>query len=173
MTLLAAVPAIAQENAPIQPNNWVPVSDSILFGLGRLENGDRFIEKDSLEYYYDVWPFSAQVGNQIDIIVESEDFDSMVALFSLTEDGTVFEAVNNNINSETTDSLISVDVMRDSEFIVVVVPVEAEEQGSYTVALRSTSLLGSEQQQEELNQVLDEAVELNEVLLEIHKYPLF
>ena len=97
----------------------------------------------------------------------------MVALFSLTEDGTVFEAVNNNINSETTDSLISVDVMRDSEFIVVVVPVEAEEQGSYTVALRSTSLLGSEQQQEELNQVLDEAVELNEVLLEIHKYPLF
>lgn len=172
MSLLAAIPAVAEENSFIERGN------GFFSGQGQLDSTDDIYEYDDGDHYYDTWPIYGEAGEQLKISVESSDFDAMVIVLAVGENGVELVGANDDINSETTNSQIDINVTGSGEFIVAVLPYNPLEQGAYTVGIQAvasapnaTPQLSSEQLSE-MDRIGQQAVELNRVLGETSWYRL-
>ena len=152
MSLLLAAPANAETNY------LEPSADGSLSGQGQLDDSDDITPGGR---YFDTWSFYAEAGETISIVVESSDFDTVAVLLN-TEGEPILS--NDDINSETTNSQLDIDVTQSGEFILGVLSYDGSGLGTYSVGVREVGTSQSTETTRMLEQALEQAEQLNRVL---------
>ncbi|MEM8501634.1 MAG: hypothetical protein AAF716_00600 [Cyanobacteria bacterium P01_D01_bin.1] len=156
ISMLIAAPANADLNLLEETNN------GSLTGQGQLENSD---DRVSDGRYFDFWPFYAEAGKTISIVVESSEFDSVVVL--TTDDGETINIIaeNDDANSNTTNAQLDINVTREGEFVFAVLGYDSSMLGAYTVGVYETPTpQNTETSSERSARILEQAERLNRVM---------
>ena len=132
--------AIAQLPTPLQtspeqaaPMQAAPGQPTVLVGEGALTDDDDQ-EKTDDGVPFDYFTFSGMEGDSITITLESDDFDTILGLFLVTEEGVEPIAVNDNSSETTTNSRVSGSLPSNGAYGVFVTTVD-EGRGNYVVTL--------------------------------------
>lgn len=119
------------------PLTLMPDLDGSLIGKGRLEESDRFQAGAGI---FDEWVFTGIAEQEIEITVESPDFDTSLELGYIQEDGSYAHSYSNDdASSSTTNSSMSRKILGGGEFRVFVFSPSAGATGDYTLRVRGTS----------------------------------
>jgi uncharacterized protein YkwD len=100
----------------------------ILQEEGTLADGDSVYERDGS--LYDVYTFEGRSGQKIIITVESQDFDTFLAVF---DDQDQIIGQNDDLNAEDTNSFLEITLPRDGMYRIFINGYDARDRGSYTV----------------------------------------
>lgn len=103
----------------------------ILQEQGSLGPGSNVLSSDNS--YYEQYSFVGQAGQSVLITLESEDFDTYLAIFDA--DGKLL-AENDDINQNNSNSQISVTLPRSGRYRVIVNTYDREGRGRYTLTIR-------------------------------------
>jgi hypothetical protein len=102
----------------------------ILKEQGILEDGDAVYERDGS--LYDVHSFEGQAGRSLKISVESDDFDTFLAIF---DENDQIIGQNDDIDEENTNSAVQITLPRNGTYRIFINGYDASERGSYTVTV--------------------------------------
>ncbi|MGB3786375.1 MAG: PPC domain-containing protein [Phormidesmis sp.] len=152
MSLLLMAPANAEGNT------LEPSANGSLVGQGQLAESDN---KTPRGRYFDTWSFYAEAGETISIVVESSDFDTVAVLLNIEGEPILS---NDDLNSETTNSQLDIDVTQGGEFILGVLSYDGSGLGTYSVGVRKVGTSQSTETTRMLEQALEQAQQLNRVL---------
>lgn len=162
MSVLVAAPA----NADL---NYLEVStNGSLTGQGQLNGSDDRVPDGR---HFDFWPFRADAGAEVSIVVESSDFDPVVML--TTDDGERVNIIaeNDDANSNTTNARLDVNVTQSGEFVFVVLGYDGSMLGDYTVGVyenaapqNTPTSQNTETSAERSARILEQAERLNRVM---------
>ena len=116
--------------APPSPSELLPETDeqTILQEEGTLADGDSVYERDGS--LYDVYSFEGKSGQEIAIAVESDDFDTFLAVF---DDQDAIVGQNDDIAIDNTNSFLEITIPRDGTYRIFINGYDARDRGSYTV----------------------------------------
>ena len=98
---------------------------------GRLENGDRIIPNDGS--FYDSYPLEGKEGDSFIISVESEDFDTFLAI--MDDKGNILEQ-NDDIRDGNSNSRLRVTLPSSGVYNVIVNAYDEGGQGKYLLTVR-------------------------------------
>ncbi|MBE9060035.1 PPC domain-containing protein [cf. Phormidesmis sp. LEGE 11477] len=160
-SLLLAAPASADINYLVKP------AEGILTGQGRLENSD---DKLNDGRHFDIWPFYAEAGETISIVVESSDFDPVVMLTTYDGETVNILAENDDANSNTTNSKLDINITQSGEFVFTVLGYDRSMLGNYAVNIyeaapsQATIPQPTETSAERSARILEQAERLNRVM---------
>ncbi|MEO1004251.1 MAG: pre-peptidase C-terminal domain-containing protein [Cyanobacteria bacterium J06638_38] len=109
-----------------------PESDRLLTKVerGSLEKGDRIIAEDGS--LYDFYPLEGKAGESFTIYLESDEFDSFVALVD-SNGNTIKE--NDDISEENSNSRIRVTLPEDGTYNIIVNTYDEQGTGKYVLTL--------------------------------------
>lgn len=160
-SLLVATPASADG-----VNSFERGANNSIVGRGRLDNSDY---RTSNGRSYDIWPFSAEAGETLRIVVESTDFDSVVMLTTFEGETVNIIAENDDANSNTTNSQLDINVTRSSEFVLTVLAYDNSRLGNYSIGVYDRVPAQSTPAQAETSaqrsrRILEQAERLNRVM---------
>ncbi len=154
MSLLLAAPVSARINY------LRTVSNGALTGQGRSDTSDNITPRGR---YYDAWIFRADAGSRISVVVESSDFDTVAVVTTADRDYTI--ASNDDINSETTNSQVIINVTRSSDFAVGVLARDGSGLGNYAVRVRNiTAAQPTETSDERSARIREQTNRLNRMM---------
>jgi hypothetical protein len=121
-------------SSPVETNNPIAVNPEpltpreILLEQGMLEDGDQVYEQDGS--LYDVHQFSGEAGQVITITVESDEFDTFLAVFD--EDDLII-AQNDDISDENTNSSVQITLPHSGAYRIFVNGYDESDLGRYTI----------------------------------------
>lgn len=117
----------------IAPPTLISLEDGSIAGSGYLE------DEDAADYIgiYDEWAFSGGAGEEIEITLESSNFDTFLWFSYVAADGSVvYESGNDNANESTTNSQMRRAIQKDAEFRVFVRSTSPAARGDYVLRVR-------------------------------------
>ncbi|MEM6436593.1 MAG: trypsin-like peptidase domain-containing protein [Cyanobacteria bacterium P01_D01_bin.115] len=122
---------LAEVDGTAPPTATTPSpSGYILQESGRLEAGDDIAPDDTL---YDQYTFDAQAGQTVTITLESQEFDTYLAI--VDEAGNLV-AENDDIGPNSTNSAVSFTVPTTGSFLIIVNGYSTADQGRYDLIVR-------------------------------------
>lgn len=103
---------------------------------GRLDEDDATLETDGS--YYELWSYQGRAGEQLRIRMESDEFDTYVAIGRMEECGEFDEIATMDDGGEGTNTLLEVTLPEDGEYVIRANSFSADETGSYTLVVDSS-----------------------------------
>ncbi|HEU0301588.1 MAG TPA: hypothetical protein VFR37_19160 [Longimicrobium sp.] len=103
---------------------------------GQLDEQDGTLDTDGS--YYELWSYQGHAGEQLRIRMDSDDFDTYVAIGRMEECGEFDEIANMDDGGEGTNSLLEVTLPADGEYVIRANSFSADETGSYTLVVESS-----------------------------------
>lgn len=132
--VIAQLPTPLQDNADqVAPMQSAPNRPAVLVGEGALTN-DEDQEKTDDGTPFDYFTFEGTAGDRVTITLESNDFDTILGLFLVTEEGFLDIAANDNSSKTTTNSSVSGPLPSSGTYVIFVSTVN-QERGDYVVTL--------------------------------------
>lgn len=98
---------------------------------GTLEEGDDVIPNDGS--FYDSYPLDGSAGDSFTIILESQDFDTFLAI--MDQEGNIIEQ-NDDINEEDSNSRLEITLPDNGSYSVIVNAYDQGGKGSYVLTVR-------------------------------------
>ena len=98
---------------------------------GTLEEGDDVIPNDGS--FYDSYPLDGSAGDSFTIILESQDFDTFLAI--MDREGNIIEQ-NDDINEEDSNSRLKITLPDNGSYSVIVNAYDQGGKGSYVLTVR-------------------------------------
>ncbi len=126
-------------------------AEPILQVEGVLEEGDRVVPDD--DSLYDAYPVEGRAGQTLQIVMESEAFDTYLLL--LDPQGEAI-AQNNNLDETTTNAGLVVTLPEDGTYMVIANAADAENRGRYRLMVREVATEGQSQGSEAESPVEDD-----------------
>jgi hypothetical protein len=114
------------------------VSQAISAGqtmTSELDDDDATLETDNS--YYEMWTYQGRAGEQLRISMESDDFDTYLAIGRLVG-GEFEEIATMDDGGEGTNSLLEVTLEEDGEYVIRANSYTAEETGEYTLRVETS-----------------------------------
>lgn len=102
----------------------------------QLDEDDATLETDGS--YYELWSYQGHAGERLTIRMESEDFDTYVAIGRMEECGEFEEIATMDDGGEGTNSLLEVTLPEDGEYVIRANSFRADETGAYTLVVESS-----------------------------------
>ena len=121
-------PNNGEDSNPDTSNSSPTTKAPLLLEQGILEEGDSLIPGDNT--LYDSFVLEGSAGQSITITLESEDFDTFLAIVD-PEGNTISQ--NDDMNGETTNSMIELTLPKDGVYQVIVNSYDTEGKGNYTL----------------------------------------
>jgi hypothetical protein len=97
---------------------------------GSLDDEDEVLDTDNS--FFDLWTYQGRAGEQVRISMESDDFDTYVAIGRM-EGGEFVEIATMDDGGEGTNSLLEVTLPEDGEYVIRANSFSAAETGAYTL----------------------------------------
>ena len=98
---------------------------------GTLEEGDDVIPNDGS--FYDSYPLEGSAGDSLTITLESQDFDTFLAI--MDRDGNIIEQ-NDDIDEQNSNSRLEITLPDDGTYSVIVNAYEQQGTGNYVLTVR-------------------------------------
>jgi hypothetical protein len=104
---------------------------------GQLDEDDAMLETDGS--FYELWSYRGRAGEQVRIRMESEDFDTFVAIGRMEGGCGDFEEIATmDDGGEGTNSLLEVTLPEDGEYVIRANSFSADQTGAYTLIVESS-----------------------------------
>jgi hypothetical protein len=103
---------------------------------GELDEGDAVLETDGS--YYELWSYRGHAGEQLRIRMDSEDFDTYVAIGRMEDCGEFEEIATMDDGGEDTNTLLEITLPEDGEYVIRANSYSADQTGSYTLIVESS-----------------------------------
>jgi hypothetical protein len=103
---------------------------------GELDEDDATLETDGS--YYELWSYQGRAGEQLTIRMDSDDFDTYLAIGRMEECGEFEEIATMDDGGEGTNTLLEVTLPEDGEYVIRANSFSADETGSYTLVVESS-----------------------------------
>jgi hypothetical protein len=103
---------------------------------GGLDENDATLESDGS--YYELWSYQGHAGERLTIRMDSEDFDTYVAIGRMEECGDFDEIATMDDGGEGTNTLLEITLPEDGEYVIRANSFSADETGSYTLVVESS-----------------------------------
>ena len=109
-------------------NTVKPAQVAEIVESGILEDGDEVVPNDGS--FYDSFPLEGSAGDSFSISLESQDFDTFLAV--MDPEGNIIEK-NDDINEETSNSRLEITLPDDGSYSVIVNAYDQGGKGKYTL----------------------------------------
>jgi hypothetical protein len=103
---------------------------------GELDDADAVLETDGS--YYELWSYRGHAGEQLRIRMDSEDFDTYVAIGRMEECGDFEEITTMDDGGEGTNTLLEITLPEDGEYVIRANSYAADQTGAYTLVVESS-----------------------------------
>ncbi len=103
---------------------------------GELDEEDAILDTDGS--YYELWSYQGHAGEQLRIRMDSDDFDTYLAIGRMEECGEFDEIATMDDGGEGTNTLLEVTLPEDGEYVIRANSFSADETGSYTLVVESS-----------------------------------
>lgn len=110
----------------------IPAGETVTSELG---DDDMVLDTDNS--YYETWTYQGRAGEQIRISMESEDFDTYLAL-GRVDGGEWEELATMDDGGEGTNSLLEFTLPRDGDYVIRANAYSADQTGAYTLRVDSS-----------------------------------
>ncbi|WP_420126080.1 PPC domain-containing protein [Longimicrobium sp.] len=111
---------------PLQPGQQV---------TSQLDEDDAVLEADGS--FYELWSYGGRAGEQLRIRMDSEAFDTYVAI-GRTDGGEFDEMATMDDGGDGTNTLLEITLPEDGEYVIRANSFSAEQTGDYTLVVEST-----------------------------------
>ena len=120
-----------------EENNEMEIEEGIIpidkRVIGFLEDSDLKFED---EKFYDMWWFSAEIGNEYSISMISEEFDTQLFLYEIINEDYVLVDSNDDVTDNDSNSLINFVAPDSKKFMVIASSFEPKELGLYNLLIQ-------------------------------------
>lgn len=123
--VVAYLPTISSPPEVVEPEPLEP-GRIVLREQGTLEEGDEIMSSDGS--LYDLYPLQGSQGQSVRINLESEDFDTFLAI--IDSDNQIIDQ-NDDIDDTNTNSVLVIVLPRDGTYYIVVNSYDSEGRGVY------------------------------------------
>ena len=121
--------ATNETNLDVATSNTNTPSQAVeVIERGRLEEGDGVIPNDGS--YYDSYPLEGSAGDSFIITLESEDFDTFLAI--MDREGNIIEQ-NDDVNEQQSNSRLEITLPNDGTYSIIVNAYEQQGRGNYVL----------------------------------------
>lgn len=103
---------------------------------GELDDDDATLETDGS--FYELWSYRGHAGEQLRIRMDSDEFDTYVAIGRMEDCGDFEEIATMDDGGEGTNTLLEVTLPEDGEYVIRANSYSADETGSYTLRIESS-----------------------------------
>lgn len=124
-----SLPAIARTSVEPTPATTTQLAQVLFQREGVLEDGDEVLQSDNS--LYDIYTFSGQARQQITIDLESDEFDTYLAIFN--SDGSLLG--ENDDTPGSTNSSITMTLPADGDYLIVVNGYDSSDLGRYLLTV--------------------------------------
>lgn len=123
------VPETKSENTEVAAANTVkPAQVAEIIESGVLEEGDEVVPNDGS--FYDSFPLEGSAGDSFSISLESQDFDTFLAV--MDPEGNIIEK-NDDLNEQTSNSRLEITLPESGSYSVIVNAYDQGGKGKYTL----------------------------------------
>lgn len=103
---------------------------------GELDDDDATLETDGS--FYELWSYRGHAGEQLRIRMDSDEFDTYVAIGRMEDCGDFEEIATMDDGGEGTNTLLEVTLPEDGEYVIRANSYSADETGGYTLRIESS-----------------------------------
>jgi hypothetical protein len=121
---------VSRAAAPPRP---IPASQGM---SSELDEDDATLETDGS--YYELWSYQGRAGEQLHIRMDSDDFDTYVAIGRMEECGEFDEIASMDDGGEGTNTLLEVTLPEDGQYVIRANSFSADATGAYTLLVESS-----------------------------------